>query len=37
VTDRDNSTNERQQWHRITTSLANKGVLVISGDYCWKA
>jgi hypothetical protein len=37
VTDRDNSTNERQQWRRITTNLANKGVLVIKGDYCWKA
>ncbi|HQS15451.1 helicase RepA family protein [Reyranella sp.] len=37
VTDRDNSQNERQQWRRITTNLANKGVLVISGDLCWKA
>jgi hypothetical protein len=37
VTDRDSPQNERQQWHRITTNLCNKGVLVISGDLCWKA
>lgn len=37
VTDRDSPQNERQQWRRITTNLANKGVLVISGDLCWKA
>lgn len=36
VTDRDNPQNERQQWRRITTNLANKGVLVISGELCWK-
>lgn len=36
VTDRDSPQNERQQWRRITTNLANKGVLVISGDLCWK-
>lgn len=37
VTDRDSPPNERQQWRRITTNLANKGVLVMSGDLCWKA
>jgi len=37
VTDRDNSQNERQQWRRITTSLCNKGLLVMHGDLCWKA
>lgn len=37
VTDRDNPQNERQQWRRITTNLANKGALVISGELCWKA
>jgi hypothetical protein len=36
VTDRDNSTNERQQWRRIITNLANKGVLMINDCYCWK-
>jgi len=37
VTDRDNPQNERQQWRRITTSLCNKGLLVMHGDLCWKA
>lgn len=37
VTDRDSPQNERQQWRRITTSLANKGVFVMRGDLCWKA
>jgi hypothetical protein len=35
VTDRDNPNNERSQWRRITTSLANKGVFVMRDDYCW--
>jgi hypothetical protein len=35
VTDRDNQNNERSQWRRITTNLANKGVLAMRDDFCW--
>jgi AAA domain len=35
VTDRDKPENERSQWRRITTNLANKGVFAMRDDYCW--